>query len=221
MISRRAGTLGGGGSVNFTLIELLVVISIIAILAALLLPGLSMARESARRIQCANGLKNYGSAIMMYATDNFDFLPATDNDPAIGGQYWIIAISPYISPSMPDSIRNSIAKIGSGLLPCPKVEKDSSFSYAYSNYLNSVNYGNVRHWKKCGSIANSSALPVMMDHSVRTIWNSSDTWFDPSVSARYRHLDGANILFLDGHVLWEKYQAIRTGYPSKFFPDGN
>ncbi|MDD5729276.1 MAG: type II secretion system protein [Victivallales bacterium] len=76
---------------TFTLIELLVVIAIIAILAGLLLPSLTRARETAKSISCTAKMRTFILAGTMYASDNDGFLPP---------QYdyeWLKGIFPYMS----------------------------------------------------------------------------------------------------------------------------
>jgi prepilin-type N-terminal cleavage/methylation domain-containing protein/prepilin-type processing-associated H-X9-DG protein len=69
-VSRRTFVVRGG----FTLIELLVVIAIIAVLAAILIPVLSRAREKARQTTCLSNLKQIGMAFLQYVQDNDESL---------------------------------------------------------------------------------------------------------------------------------------------------
>jgi len=69
---------------GFTLIELLVVIAIIGILAGILLPVLSRARESARKTQCMSNVKQIGMGLIMYANENSETFPSsTATNPAM------------------------------------------------------------------------------------------------------------------------------------------
>lgn len=64
----------------FTLIELLVVMAIIAILVAMTLPALRVAREEARRIACLNNLREMGQVALLYEADRGHFPPASERD---------------------------------------------------------------------------------------------------------------------------------------------
>src|SRR5579863_9975311 len=72
---------------GFSLVELLVVIGIIAVLAALLLPALSMAKARGRRVTCLSNVRQIDLGFRMYCDDSNDTSP-TNNGALFGSQSW-------------------------------------------------------------------------------------------------------------------------------------
>ncbi len=101
---------------HFTLIELLVVIAIIAILAAMLLPALSKAREKARAISCTSNQKQVGLYFALYRNDNNDVLIGTGFDGTWNANRWPLS---YLSYSVDTSSTTFTGKKVEGVFRCP------------------------------------------------------------------------------------------------------
>jgi prepilin-type N-terminal cleavage/methylation domain-containing protein/prepilin-type processing-associated H-X9-DG protein len=115
---------------GFTLIELLVVIAIIAILAAMLLPTLAMAKAKAQQANCVSNLKQWGLAEQMYVNDNKDTLP-TDGfgkDNYSAGPGYVNGVGIYGGPDDPTAWFN-------GLPPYMGSRTLASYCDAHINYL--------------------------------------------------------------------------------------
>lgn len=117
---------------SFTLIELLVVIAIIAILAAMLLPALKLAKQQARSIQCVSNLKQVGITASMYAANNDGYLPSRNIpwEPGIDDMSgWVVPESIYSSGTFHIEGRTLWKDLNLDKLSCP-------FSIELSSYIN-------------------------------------------------------------------------------------
>jgi len=205
---------------GFTLIELLVVIAIIAILAAMLLPALSQAREKARSAACINNLKQQGIAFMMYAQDYDGFFPCygvNENIP------WYRKLVPYTGSPYPNDSWNQRGRPERGasyttghIFWCPSENcQDSSkleywSSYGYNVYITryTIPLNMYNTYPKLVNIIDPSNAVIVGDGDFTMLYAPSL----PDAAAahiKFRHSGGANFLFCDGHARWYAPDSLK------------
>jgi prepilin-type N-terminal cleavage/methylation domain-containing protein/prepilin-type processing-associated H-X9-DG protein len=216
---------------GFTLIELLVVIAIIAILAAMLLPALSAAKQRAWTSSCNSNLHQIGLAMRMFADENGEFFPESGGsiywnatDPGTQKQSWMQQIASYVG---------DINTNGANVYSCPGNVQLPLDVQGPFNYFNGCNAAFIasdpdptkRHFDpvKSTAILFTSAF-VLGGDTAGTKDNGTGLQFDPldadkddysqncvggaaddAITEFWKiHSKGQNVLFADGHSKWYK-----------------
>ncbi len=213
----------------FTLIELLVVVAIIAILMALLLPVLGTVRANARTTLCTNHLRQLGQALIMYASDNREYLPYPTETAAGQKQCWYHAIDPYLLRLLPPSAagarnlhlvkQDPIWNTISGQATACTIKMNSKLAIS-SGTVPSIPSDTIR----TTDVPTPSNAVLLFDGRAFDV-RPSDSFshrnfhgWEPHVAPRHRMK--ANILFVDGHVELRSDKMVTPNNPADGWSSG-
>ncbi len=205
---------------GFTLIELLVVIAIISILASILFPTFSKAREKARAISCMSNEKQLGLAFFQYVQDYDESMPnCTDSGPGAGklGGWNYFASFPANTAPAGQGFDVSLGGIypyvkNRQVYVCPD---DSEGRLSGNSYAaNSCMFGpmaGIEPGKSLAAFDNVSSYMMLCEEaSYDPGRNGTDDGYMlyPSNVFSQRHTGGENLTFIDGHAKWYRAEVI-------------
>jgi prepilin-type N-terminal cleavage/methylation domain-containing protein/prepilin-type processing-associated H-X9-DG protein len=210
-------------TVGFTLIELLVVIAIIAILAAILFPVFSQAREKARQAACLNNAKNMGMAAQMYTDDSDETYPPVRFgagrpcwSPAPYYTSWRILAQPYLRnwkifdcPSFPDlQCSEEWRETGREKSPYPQY-MDYQLNGSQFCYSQNRRKWDIARFTGPG-LAGPASLIFIQEGGLQCAPDTGTwcNWVFRRETAR--HNGGKNYVFADGHAKWMKPQQTTS-----------